>query len=79
MKVTRSLFGDILHGNSHFIDFPYKVGEVTMKGEQDFAYGPIYPFGIIADTNVDPESEDKAVAKMETLKKEIEYLKDTCE
>jgi hypothetical protein len=35
MKVTRTKFGDLLHGKSHFIDYPFKKGKAGMREEWD--------------------------------------------
>jgi hypothetical protein len=36
IKTTRTLFGDLVHGKSHFIQFPYEKGGLKMTEEQDF-------------------------------------------
>jgi hypothetical protein len=35
MKVTRTKFGDLLHGKSHFIEYPFKKGKAGMREEWD--------------------------------------------
>jgi hypothetical protein len=46
MKTTRSLYGDLLHGKSHYIKFPYKVGSLDLKDEQNFTTNKICQYGI---------------------------------
>lgn len=47
MKVTRSKFGDLLHGKSHFIYYPYKDSELKLKQplSQDGLYSAISCYG----------------------------------
>jgi hypothetical protein len=47
LKTTRSFFGDILHGKSHFIKFPYKSGKLELKEEQEFATDGICQCGVV--------------------------------
>jgi hypothetical protein len=70
MKTTRSLYGDLLHGKSHYIKFPYKKGYVDLKDEQDFIAHTICQYGI---TPVLVHGQDEKVAES------YEYLKSLCE
>jgi hypothetical protein len=69
MKTTRSFYGDLVHGKSHFVSFPYKKGGVDMKQEQDFALDNICQYGIY----------QCPLQKEKDLSDELEYLKDICE
>jgi hypothetical protein len=69
MKVTRSLFGDLVHGRSHYISFPYNSGGVRMKDDQDFSADRICQFGIY-------ESPLKSEG---ALLDEVSYLRSICD
>lgn len=56
MKATRSKFGDILHGRSHYIKFPYGSNGLELKGGQDFALDNIAQYGILSEPLNDPDS-----------------------
>jgi hypothetical protein len=69
MKTTRTYYGDVLHGKSHFIKFPYNKGKVDLSEEQDFAIERICQYGIY----------QCPIRKQEDLRAELQYLKDICE
>jgi hypothetical protein len=66
MKVTRTYFGDLLHGNSHFLEYPIKNGKVEMKEPESSQAVHVYQLGLepvpMPGTNaptLSPEEEEQ--------------------
>jgi hypothetical protein len=67
MKVTRTLFGDLLHGNSHFLDLIRPKGEFEMKQPaqaaacseiQSASCSEVCLYGLIAEISTSEDKED---------------------
>jgi hypothetical protein len=72
LKVTRTLFGDIIHGKSHHIKFPYRVGGLELKEEQEFAANEEFcQYGIVP---VFISGQNDIIDQ-----KDYEYLQNICE
>jgi hypothetical protein len=66
MRTTRTYFGDLLHGRSQFIRFPYKTGGLEMKEEQEFAINDICQNSIIP-VYLNSSQEDKEEEELRYL------------
>lgn len=69
MKVTRSYYGDILHGRSHFIYFPYETTGLELKGKQAFSCDRICQYGM----------ESVPLSSPDDSEREVDFLRNLCE
>lgn len=68
MKVTRTLFGDLLHGNSHFMEVHKTVREVEMKYRNGLCLNTICLYGLMADTKDNPSQEEDPFENIDFLR-----------
>jgi hypothetical protein len=68
MKVTRTLFGDLLHGNSHFMEINKTVQGVEMKSKNGLCFNTICLYGLIADRTTNPPPEEDPFENIDFLR-----------
>jgi len=71
LKATRTVFGDMIHGNSHFLSVNNKKGAVEMRQKHEFHYDTICQYGLIAETST--------ATSQESLFENIDFLREISE